>query len=253
MLMKTYDIFFQNHHPLWADRLLVWCNKTLFSFLRRQVLSRGPIRVLEIGPGKGYFYRASQSSEGISYVATDRNTSFQTAFPDVEFHQGSVPSLPADIGTFDMIYAAYVIEHLADGLTLAEFAKNCAEHLREGGVLVVTCPDALKQQFEFFNMDYTHRYPTTERNVTMALSDSGFVSTRIYPISGLLTLPGFYVRPVFWLLRISMFWYHHRWMQFLFGWLVRVPLSSLQNPFYRFYCLAKQENLLFIAKKQSHQ
>lgn len=250
--MKAYDIFFQNNHPHWAERLLEWCNRTLLSFLRRQVSSEGSIRILEIGPGKGYFYRACHSLQDIAYVATDRNNSFQVNFPEVEFHQGSVPPLPATIGTFDIIYAAYVVEHLADGLAISEFAKNCAEHLREGGVLVVTCPDALRQRFEFFNMDYTHRYPTTERNVTMALLDSGFVNTNAYPISGLLTIPGFYMRPIFRLLRMSLFWYRHRWMQFLFGWLIRVPLSSLQNPFYRLYCLAQQENLLFIAKKQSH-
>lgn len=247
--MPDYDIFFENKHPLWAQRFLIWCNRALLRFIRQeQNSSSTSLRVLEVGPGKGYFYQACVVASDIEYVACDRNPSFGRLFPGASFYECEIPSFPMNIGTFDVIYAGYVIEHLSDGMAVAEFFRSCEKMLSPGGVIVIACPDALSQQFEFFNMDYTHRYPTTERNVSMAFSDSGFLA-RAYPLNGLLTVPGFSSRLFFVISRAVLFFYNYRLMHFCFGWVGRRGIADLQNPFYQFYCFAKQRNILFLAKR----
>lgn len=249
--MAQYDIFFQNEHPKIAQRFLTWLNFSLFQFLKRNIVSKeaSKVRILEIGPGKGYFYQAISKAKNVSYVACDRNISFRQSFPEAEFYLATAPSFPENIGTFDMIYASYVVEHLSDGLAVAELLRGCLKHLNPGGIVVITCPNALAQKFEFWNMDYTHRYPTTARNMHMAFLEAGFSSTEIYEISGLLTFPGFTFRPFQWCLKVVLFFYRYRVMHFFFGWILKKKLYELNNSFYRLYCLVKQENLLCIGKK----
>lgn len=250
--MEQYDIFFQNEHSGAAQRFLLWLNRSLFVFLRKKIdpVSQRSLRILEIGPGKGYFYRSLLSEKEISYVACDRNTSFQRAFPKATFYTATLPSFPEGIGTFDIIYAGYVVEHLRDGLVISDFLKGCKEHLNPGGMLVITCPNALLQGMEFWNMDFTHCYPTTARNMSMAFQDAGFERVEVYGIHGLLTFPGFSKKIIHAVLACILFFYRYRVMQLFFGWFFGKKLHQLENPFYRLYCLMKQENLLCIGKKK---
>jgi SAM-dependent methyltransferase len=249
--MAQYDIFFQNEHPILAQKLLLWLNRSLFLFLRKKIDPQGKkkLRILEIGSGKGYFYQAVQKTEDASYVACDRNASFQKAFPEATFYLASVPTFPENLGSFDLIYAAYVVEHLSDGLSVADFLRNCQERLNPGGIVVLACPNVLAQRFEFWNMDYTHRYPTTARNMHMALRDAGFERTEICGVNGLLTFPGFSSRLSFLALKGLLFFYSYRIMNFLFGWIFGKKIYELNNPFYQLYCLLKQENLICLGRK----
>jgi hypothetical protein len=45
--------------------------------------------------------------------------------------------------------------------------------LKPEGVLALVVPDALSLGLEFWNLDYTHRYPTAERNVSQILLECG--------------------------------------------------------------------------------
>lgn len=249
--MAQYDIFFQNEHPRIAQKFLIWLNFSLFSFLRKKsnFAKVGTLRILEVGPGKGYFYQAVSKTENVSYVACDRNSSFHQSFPEAEFYSATAPFFPQNIGKFDIIYAAYVVEHLSDGLVVSEFLHGCLEYLNPGGIVVVTCPNALAQKFEFWNMDYTHRYPTTARNMRMAFLDAGFSHTEMHEIHGLLTFPGFTSSILHWIFKGVLFFYRYRVIHFFFGWIFGKKLYELDNPFYRLYCLIKQENLLCIGKK----
>ena len=247
--MPLYDIFFDNTHPAWAQKLLTRLNGNLLRFILRDFPEHDPISVLEIGPGKAYFYLATRQDPRVRYAACDRNGAFGRRFPDVEFSEAETPPLPHEQSgqRYDVIYAAYVIEHLNDGVHVSEFVNSCRRCLKPDGRLVLTCPNAMKQKFELWNMDYTHTYPTTKRNVAMLLQDAGFDTREVLDIHGLLTFPHFETLWFRWALGALLSLYSYRLCQTLLGWLASSPEHAIDNPFYRLYGLAKQPNLLFIA------
>lgn len=249
--MAYYDNFVRHAHPRWAKRLLVRFNRQVLGYILRGFPGRKKLSVLEIGPGKGYFYEATRSVRGerMEYFCCDQNAVALKQFPTESAFQASVPPLPETGRSFDIIYAAYVIEHLANGKQVYDLVQSCRENLNSGGVLVLLAPDSRSQGFEFWNMDYTHSYPTTMRNVAMILRENGFSEISILPINGLLAVPGFERWPVYQAIRVFFFLYDYRVFQALFGWVFRKRVYDLDNPFYQLFCFAKQRNLMFIAQK----
>lgn len=249
--MSSYNIFFENSHTNRVQKLMIWLNRSLLRLILRDHTYDAPISILEIGPGKGYFYLATRKFPSIQYAACDRNANFGQIFSDVEFICAETPPLPYEDTDrqFDIVFASYVIEHLRDGVHIADFVESCYRCLKPGGKLVLTCPDAMKQKFELWNMDYTHRYPTTKRNVGMLLNDCGFVIEKLVDINGLLTIPHFESRAIYYTLKLLLWPYSYHIVHFILGWTTS-PKHALTNPFYRFHCLTKQQNLLFVSKKR---
>lgn len=249
--MPNYDIFFDNEHPKWAQKFLVSMNTNVVKHLFHVGIPKNA-RILEVGPGKGYFYQAVQKFPTLRYSACDQNPRFSEFFPEQNFIQASVPPLPVFTEKFDVIYAAYIVEHLTSGAEVQKFVVSCKEQLAPGGLLVLLCPDALRQKIEFWNMDYTHIYPTTKRNMAMIVQDAGLSLKAMKHVNGLLTLPGFGNPLVSWSIRVLLAPYWYPLWHFLFGWIFKKPLYSLQNPFYQLYCLVKQANIFLIAKNEQN-
>ena len=61
--------------------------------------------------------------------------------------------------------------------------------LRPGGVFFVVVPDYLKERGFFWDIDYTHNFPTTERRVRQLLYDGGFEIERVVRSIGTATGP----------------------------------------------------------------
>jgi SAM-dependent methyltransferase len=231
--MAYYDNFYLHEHPHWAQKLLVYFNRQILSFLLSFFIpSKKQISLLEVGPGKGYFYRACRNSSRVEYSCVDQNRLILDHLPEDQAFQQTVPPLPDMNRKFDIIYSAYLIEHLNGGKEVYEFAESCAKHLQPNGLLVLLAPDCLAQKLEFWNMDYTHTYPTTARNVSMILRENRFSILGIHPINGLLTVPKFHRRTVYWILKSIFFLYSYRFFQGLLGWTLKTSkLYELDNPF----------------------
>lgn len=99
---------------------------------------RGPIRVLEIGPGRGFFMsrlRPLCAIQGYDAVESDETCHPQLAalgarvFPDL----GEVPHGPA----YDLIVASHVLEHLSEPAT---FLAALASRLGPEGALFIETP-----------------------------------------------------------------------------------------------------------------
>jgi SAM-dependent methyltransferase len=250
--MAYYDNFVRHSHPRFAQQILLHCNvQTVKLLLRGFSVKQKHISLLEIGPGKGYFYQALKQvgKNRVEYHCCDQNTSVLEQFPVESRLEASVPPLPETGKRFDIIYAAYVIEHLAGGKQVYDFVESCGKNLKPGGVLVLLAPDSCSQGFEFWNMDYTHSYPTTMRNVAMILRENNFSHLSILPVNGLLTVPGFEKKSVYWILRMVFLGYQYRIFHAAFSWIFGKPIYDLDNPFYQAFCFAKQRNLMFIARK----
>jgi SAM-dependent methyltransferase len=246
--MSYYDTFQALEHPGWAQRFLLWCNGGVV----RQLLAlsgKPRPRVLEIGPGKGYFFRAWRGRcPEAHYVALDENPKMLERLGAEHVVQARIPQLPEFSDTFDIVYASYVVEHLADGRALYEFLCACRRVLAPGGHVVLFAPDCMKQRMEFWNVDYTHSYPTTKRNVTLALLDAGFSQVRTHDVSGQLTYPRFTSRTLYLCSRAVLF-YRYRLFNALCFPLYRSSTADVDNIWYRFYCLAKQPTFMITAQK----
>lgn len=247
--MALYDNYLYRSYPKGLHNFLIFCNQEVISDILNHLPPKKKYSFMEIGPGKGHFYEAlKKSNVNADYSALDRNPRFLKQLKNIKTYISTLPKLPKLPQEYDVIYAAYVIEHLKNGVEVYDFIQQCRSYLSDGGLLVLFFPDVLQQKFEFWNIDYTHQYPTTKRNVELILREAGFTNIEQTDISGLLTVPGFTHPLISFLLYLLTFWYWYPLWDFLFKWLSPYPLHNPNNIWYRLYCLIREENVYCIAK-----
>lgn len=253
-----YNIFLNNNHSTIQEKILVKYNLNVVkSIMKRLNTRKKRIELLELGVGKGYFAQAcmlyNQTSETkIRYSAFDRNIDMLNNLANfdknISTYTGELPKLKIQRKKFDVVYCAFVVEHLSNGVEVFELINNIKKVLNDGGLIVFFTPNALTQKFEFFNIDYTHHYPTTARNVSMAFYDCNIMDVDVQKINGLCTYRGF-ENPFIRLAHKSIFkLYSYRLFASIFSPLYRIPLHDLNNFFYRVFCFFKEENLMFVAR-----
>jgi hypothetical protein len=204
-----------------------------------------------LGPGKGYFYKAVQAlPENTYYAAIDRNESILQALGIKNTYHSELPSIPKLKNTYDIIYCSYLVEHLKDGVTVYQLLENLKPYLSEQGKIILLFPDCEKQKLEFWNMDYTHVYPTTRRNMAMITSEAGLEVNKIIRINGLITPRWFQSSFVYYGIHIPLLLYKYTVLHILTYPFLKTPLYSMDNIPYRIYCLFRQENLMLVASKK---
>lgn len=248
--MMFYDYFLNNEHSDIFQKILVKFNLNIVNYLYSSSSSvKNGLSILEVGPGKGYFFNAIQKSElNINYSAVDRNENILKNLGIKSIYKSDLPSLPVFNKKFDIIYVSYVVEHLKNGREIFDFLSECYKYLKINGRVVLFVPNALRQKMEFWNIDYTHIYPTTKRNMTMALIESGFGKIISYDINGLLTYKYFTNYFLYKFVNIILYLYNYKFFQELFL-IFNFPKSNINDFFYKIYCFAKEENLMIVAEK----
>lgn len=149
----------------WHSKLLSMALETIES----------PRRVLEIGPGHGYFAEVCRD-RNLDYRYCDTSPSVHRKMIELGFEGelGLVGEVADRLGEFDLIWMSHVLEHSPTWLDAREMVDCSRKLLSECGALVVISPDLLSWGDEFWNVDWSHGYPTTIRNVSQLLSDVGF-------------------------------------------------------------------------------
>jgi len=149
----------------WHGRLLAMALETI----------EAPRRVLEIGPGHGYFAEVC-SAKGLEYRYCDTSPSVHRKMADLGYQGelGLITEVADRLGEFDLIWMSHVLEHSPSWLDAREMIDCSRSLLSKSGALVVISPDLLSWGDEFWNVDWSHGYPTTVRNVSQLLSDVGF-------------------------------------------------------------------------------
>ena len=151
--------FLQWWHRRLLDTITTWTGK--------------PASLLEVGAGWGFIGRAA-SELGISYQGielSERQTqSLREAGLDVI--QGRIPPYPEG-ARVDMIYAAHLIEHFPTWQDALDFTEASRDRLSTGGRLVIVAPDILSWRQHFWDVDWSHGYPTTLRRLEQLISESG--------------------------------------------------------------------------------
>ncbi|RJQ43038.1 MAG: class I SAM-dependent methyltransferase [Gaiellales bacterium] len=165
-----------------AERILAK-NELVYEFLKPH-LAPG-CAVLELGVGKGYFARVC-TEHGHSYRGVEANEDQCRALADegMEVTCGAVPPVPVEDERFGLVYCAHLLEHLPDSRAVHALMADCRRLVDDGGVIALLFPDAMAMGRQFWNCDYTHVYPTTERRIAQALADSGYEVLAGHRLSG---------------------------------------------------------------------
>lgn len=240
--MAFYDSFIDTMtaHPTYIQKMEVRRNEKIATIIDKHIEKQEPKSVLEVGIGIGLFKDAIMKLN-YAYTALDRNQKMVAAVNACNDGSraicASVPPVPDELKTerFDVVYAAFVAEHMADGVELFSFVDGLKSLLKENGLLVLIAPDVRSMGIEFWNQDYTHRYPTTERNVSCIVKEAGLTIEKIIYYRGAMWT-GF----KFWLCKIAGAFYNYRLMGRLFG---------HKAFFYSVYQYLKIDTLFFICRK----
>ena len=172
---RRYSYYFDSQRPAFVDRLLDCKHAVLWRFVAQRLRTD---RTLEIGPGEGRIARFARSA-GSTYTAVEASPVGARNLRAAGFHvvEAVVPPFPEQLGRFDCIYASHVIEHLAGPDEVRAFLVEAREHLAPGGGIALVFPDARWMGFDFWEADYTHRWPSTERRVRQVAADGGLEVT----------------------------------------------------------------------------
>lgn len=149
---------------------------------------RPPGRMLEIGPGQGTL-AALAVDAGWEYSAVEPSPILaeQLRARGLDIIEAFAPPLPAADASFDVIYADQVLEHMSGIDAARALTAEARRALKPGGVFFVVVPDYLKERGFFWDIDYTHNFPTTERRVRQLLYDGGFEIERVVRSIGVAT------------------------------------------------------------------
>jgi SAM-dependent methyltransferase len=141
--------------------------------------------ILEIGPGKGDFGRICKK-EGYKYACIEANLQLANQLKQQDFDTiiGRVPPIPFCSGTFDVVYASHVLEHMPTWENALNFIKECSRVVKPGGLIGIESPDYLKCGQYFWDVDYTHSFVTTKRRMQQICIDAGLKVREITTFSG---------------------------------------------------------------------
>ncbi len=158
-----------------SKRLL---NRRLYN-LMRQDCRAGPLKLLEVGAGHGFFAEIC-TELGNEFFAIEPNKIMYDGLVSKNYSVKQVycPPIPHQSEEFDLVYAGYVLEYLQDAKTAFTFVEECHRVLRPGGVLAIVSSDYMKMGKEFWNVAYMTSFATTERRIRQLLFDAGFEHTR---------------------------------------------------------------------------
>ena len=158
-------------HPI-GERMVRGWHRRMFS--RVTAIAGSPLRILEVGPGHGYFADECRS-QNVEYVFCDNSGAVHREMTVKGFsgYVSLIHGLDESVGTFDMVWMSHVLEHSPTWLEARRMVEAARSLLRTGGSVVVISPDLSSWRYQFWNGDATHGYPTTVRNVVQLLTDVG--------------------------------------------------------------------------------
>lgn len=159
-------------HPRNAVFIQRWHGRLLKLALK--ISKNSSSKVLEIGPGHGYFANEC-TKQGLDYEFCDTSAAVvekMTALGHTG-HLGLLHDISGQLTKYDLIWMSHVLEHSPSWLEARRLIDDAKSLLNPGGMIVVVSPDALNWRREFWNVDWSHGYPTTIRNVSQLFSDVG--------------------------------------------------------------------------------
>lgn len=173
--MATYDYYCESETANISKigKKLVNYRNTYFMNLVKQFCESDDIRILEIGPGKGYFAEVCKLNK-LDYTAIEGNLLMCKSLINRGYRVFNkyVPPLALE-EKFDVIFMNQIFEHMENKNEALKLLESCKNQLNDSGIIIIACPDIIFHKEDFYQ-DYTHGFPTTMFRVQNMLSDCGF-------------------------------------------------------------------------------
>ena len=147
-----------------------------------------PGPMLEIGPGHGSL-AALALEAGWKYSAVEPSPLLADRLRSagIEVLQAMTPPIPVGDASCRVLYADQVLEHMSGIDAARQFVAEARRVIAPGGTLFIVVPDYLKERGFFWDIDYTHNFPTTERRVRQLFYDGGFEVQKVVRSIGVAT------------------------------------------------------------------
>ncbi len=173
--MNNYQFFAQKKVTPIAKVIARNMHKKLFELFLKH-FNNSDKNILEIGPGLGRFSSLLNTIPEIHYKGYEPESILCKNLKEqgLEIVQGTVPPIAEKDNTFNAIVMLNVLEHMKGLLEAQHIAAELHRTLAPHGIAFVTFPNFLDWKREFFNLDYTHSYITTEINARQLFTDAGF-------------------------------------------------------------------------------
>ena len=172
---RMYDEYFESRkpielgHKLWRRfhrKMLAAASRIIPDFSKRTIL--------ELGPGLGIFAEEVRGkTAGYSAIEMNAGNAERLRAAGFDVVNATVPPFP-DGPPAGVVWMSHVLEHARDFVEARTMVSEAARRLAPGGWLVVIAPDVLSWKEHFFEVDWTHGYPTSLGRVEQLLRDAGF-------------------------------------------------------------------------------
>jgi len=171
--MGFYDHYAARRRNKLGERVKRYQARRIFDLGTMCSPRENPI-ILEIGPGDGYIAELA-SDKGCSYLAVEGSSAVARSMEAKGYRviNAMVPPLP-EIDEVDVCYLLHVIEHMRDVSAAEVLLRSIRDRLAPGGSLVVACPDYVRWGYHFYDCDYTHQLPMTDRRLIRLLENEGY-------------------------------------------------------------------------------
>jgi len=140
-------------------------------FLERFLLELGgaAFRILEVGPGPGWFARSWLARHPkTTYYAIETDTSCHKLLGEIGVRLLSDKNISSEEGLFDLVVMTHVLEHVANPV---DFLVESTRRLRSGGVLFIEVPC---RDWEHKTLDEPHLLFFDKKSMQHLLERIGF-------------------------------------------------------------------------------
>lgn len=117
----------------------IWSEDSYHSFIKKHIEEGS--NVLDVGCGSAHAY-LNLIDLGVTYTGVDWSSEIidqnKLNYPDANFIEASLYSIPAQSNSFDVVFSFYVLEHLVYPNL---FLKELHRLVKPGGKIIILCPN----------------------------------------------------------------------------------------------------------------
>ena len=178
--MNAYDEFAKRSDWKPGQKLQLWLNYRYLITLQKVINLSEVNNILEIGVGRGNFASAIIKNTHISYEGVEPSEALQrvvkSSFENLQIYDCSLPHVFQNINKkFDLVILIHTIEHAQNGYEARLWLEDAANCVAENGYLVIISPEILSFKEYFWDIDWSHCFPTSKQNLVQLGKDIGLI------------------------------------------------------------------------------
>jgi len=172
-----YDEYVSRKSWKAGEPLQHWISQRIVAELVRITsIKSSQTRVLEIGAGTGTLALEMNKLGFKSYTAFEPNSELaritKARNPQNQIFEIALPDVPVEFkDSFDLIICVHVIEHATNGYDAHEWIDSLRDLLTENGLLLIVSPQISDFKGYFWEIDWSHCFPTSVENLKQILAD----------------------------------------------------------------------------------